>query len=73
MKTPILKKLLFACVLAAAFSLGSCKDDHKAEGDIVGEPSQVDNYPDNAADETKQAADTTSRAEEDSIMDTPSP
>jgi len=73
MKTTILKKLLLACVLISALSLGSCKDDHKADGDVAGEPTQVDNYPENATTETRQASDTTSRAEEDSIMDVPSP
>jgi len=68
MKTTILNKLFLAVVFAAMLSISSCKNN-ETEGNVVGEPSQVDTY----SQETEQAADTTSRTEEDSIMETPSP
>ncbi len=57
----------------AVFTMGSCKNNNEAEGNVAAEPSQVDNYPENVSDETQRAADTTSKAEEDSIMEQPTP
>lgn len=71
MKSTLLKKLFFALAITAIFSLSSCKDNEVREGEIV----ERDEFEaeDIGTTATETASDTTSRAEEDSLIETPSP
>jgi hypothetical protein len=71
MKNPILKKVIFAFTVAVMFSITSCKDNDAREGEMTGQDGiEAEPIGTTATDE---AADTTSRAEEDSLIETPSP
>lgn len=66
---------LYIIAITGMLGLNSCKDNNQAEGNIVEESSQVDNSPENGEGTaaTQRAVDTTSKAEEDSLIEQPTP
>lgn len=65
------KNLLCALALMALLTTLSCKDNDVREGEMVG-PDGIEAEPTGTA-ATDAAADTTSRVQEDSLIETPSP
>ena len=71
MKGILIKKIVLALVFATLFGMTSCKDNDSREGEMVGQDG-IEAEP-RGTTATDEAADTTSRAEEDSLIETPSP
>lgn len=71
MKNKILSKAILVFTFAAMFSITSCKDNDAREGEMTGQDG-IEAEP-MGTTATDEAADTTSRAEEDSLIETPSP
>lgn len=71
MKSTIFKNSMIAFLVTAMFSITSCKDNDAREGEMTG-PDGIEAEPIGTT-ATDEAADTTSRVEEDSLIETPSP
>lgn len=71
MKTVMFKKAVYVTALIALFNLTSCKDNDVREGEMVG-PDGIEAEP-RGTTATDIATDTTSMAEEDSLIEAPSP
>ena len=67
MKTAFLKRAMFTASLLALFGVGSCKDNDVREGEMVG-PDGIEAEPAGTT-----ATDTITSAEEDSLIEAPSP
>ena len=65
-----MKDILFTAAIIILLSVGSCKDNETREGEMVAPESTEAETGTTAAD---MAADTTSTAEEDSLIEAPSP
>jgi hypothetical protein len=64
-----MKNIFFTAVIITLLSIGSCKDNDRREDEMI-TPEGTVTETTIATDET---ADTTSRAEEDSLIEAPSP
>ena len=71
MKTNFIQKAVLSVSLLAVFSFTSCKDNDVREGEMVS-PEGIEAEQEGTA-ATDRAADTTSKAEEDSLIEAPSP
>lgn len=67
MKAIFFKKVMFAASLLALFSIGACRDNDVREGEMVG-PDGIEAEPIGTT-----ARDTTTTAEEDSLIEAPAP
>jgi hypothetical protein len=72
MKKSVLKHVLYAAILGAGLSLASCKDSNMSQ-DSTGEPSDVLSDSISPVDDNSHTTDTTTKAEEDSLIAQPAP
>lgn len=71
MRINLLQKAVLTAALLALFSISSCKDNDVREGEMVG-PDGIEAEP-RGTTATDMAADTTNMAEENSLIEAPSP